>query len=152
RLGDRLRARPERGRFLPEALGPRARRARAPRTHPRRDRPRWPGVAAPARRKGARPRAARRRHVSKDEQVDDLLHDAPKKLERGAPKQALKRLERARALAGDDPDVLALLGRALVELGRVEEARGVLVLAAREPAPSADALIELGWLALDEQD
>ncbi|MBI3723041.1 metallopeptidase family protein [bacterium] len=40
------------------------------------------------------------------EQLDDLLHDARKKLERGAPKQALKRLDRARSLAPEDPDVL----------------------------------------------
>src|SRR5579871_5337846 len=81
-------------------------------------------------------------------ELEDLLHEAHKKLLAGAPKQALKRLDRARSLAPDDPDVLALRGKALVDLERFDEAREDLERAASADPPSAVALVELGWLEL----
>src|SRR5205823_8013632 len=76
--------------------------------------------------------------------LDDLLHEATKKLDTGAPKQALRALDKARELAPDDTDVLALRGRALVDLGQIDEARVDLERAASGDPPSASALIELG--------
>lgn len=86
-------------------------------------------------------------------QLERLLADARRHLdERDRPKKALQVLEQAPPELAGRPEVLALRGHVLLALGRDEEARQALEAAAAANPPSLEALLELGWWDLDEEE
>lgn len=83
--------------------------------------------------------------------LPQLLKDARRLLEeRGRAKKALQLLTRAPEPLAAHPEVMALRGRALLELGREHEAREALLAAAAASPPAVEALLDLGWWDLDE--
>jgi Flp pilus assembly protein TadD len=65
---------------------------------------------------------------------------------------AARELARARDLGVRDPGTLSILGSALSQAGRVDEARGVLEAAVREHPDSAALRLDLGRLFLSQGD
>lgn len=91
----------------------------------------------------------------RDPALERLLDQARDLLADGKSKKALAALEKAPPALRGHPELLAVKGRALMDLDRAEEARETLEAAARgtkDSPPSVEAILELGWWDLDADD
>lgn len=73
-------------------------------------------------------------------------------LGQGQPERAWPHLDRARALAADEPEYALMAGRALAAAGRTEEAAAHLFDAVGSHTHGSEALVELARLASDRGD
>lgn len=90
-----------------------------------------------------------RNDVSAPGQVAAAWSAAAKFLEAGKPAEAEADLRRSLGRLGDDPELLHLLGVALLRLGRPADAHVELAKASARLAPRTDVLMNLGNALLD---